>query len=353
MIKDDNQNQASGDDSTNLQAKSISIHQGISYSDARDIAIDVYKANYLQLSENAAQVALNRVEELTDEFLAELKERNADAIASLESPGMQHALFSAQKEYARTGDKDLESLLVDILVDRAGTTERTIKQIVLDEALSVAPKLTLEQMDALTVYFLIVRTHDHMVVNLDTFAAYLDSNIAPFVDALATDTSCYEHLEYTGCGALSLVGSIKPIGEFYRHNYTGLFMKGFEEEEWKKRFPESPGLFKWAVTKCLHDPSKLQINAINETIFEQQCETHGVSDDEQTKLKQLFHMSLMSASEIKDYILRVRPNLQKLFDVWENTQMSKLSMTTVGIAVAHANFRRRTGTQLDLNVWVK
>lgn len=335
------------------QAGTVNIHSGITYSDARDIALDVYKANYLQLSESAAKVARQRAEELTDEFLAELKERNAEAIASVESPGMQHALFTAQKEYARTGDKDLESLLVDILVDRAGTTERSIKQIVLDEALVVAPKLTAEQMDALTVSFLLTRTQNHTVQSLDTFLTYLDSHIAPFVETLAKDTSCYEHLEYTGCGALTLVGGLKPIGELQARTYHGLFVKGFDEDEWKKRFPDKPELLAWAVVTCQQDSSKLQINAMNETTLNQICKQHGVTDEDLTKLKQLFSYSKMNANEVKSYMIGARPGLQKLFDVWEDSQLSKMTLTTVGIAVAHANFRRRTGQQLDLDIWVK
>ena len=128
---------------------------------------------------------------------------------------MQHALFSAQKEYARTGDKDLESLLVDILVDRAGATERNIKQIVLDEALSVAPKLTSEQMDALTVNFLIVRTVSS-INSLEAFNSYLDVYITPFVGTLTTGASCYEHLEYTGCGSIAFIGNLRPISELFK-----------------------------------------------------------------------------------------------------------------------------------------
>lgn len=336
------------------KAETVNIVQsGITYSDARDIALDVYKANYLQLSENAAKVARERAEELTDEFLAELKKRNAEAIASVETPGMQHALFTAQKEYARTGDKDLESLLVDILVDRADTTERSIKQIVLDEALAIASKLTAEQMDALTVNFLLTRTQNYTIQSLDTYLAYLDSHIAPFVGSLASNSSCYEHLEYTGCGALTLVGGLKPIGELQAQTYPGLFVKGFDDEEWKKRLPNPPELLKWAVVNCQQDQSKLQINAMNEDVLNQLCEQHGVTGENATKLKQLFNHSKMNASEVKDYIVGNRPGLQKLFDVWENSQLSKMTLTTVGIAVAHANFRRRTGLQLNLDIWVK
>ena len=272
------------------QAQTVNIVQsGISYSDARDIAIDVYKANYLKLSENAAKVARQRAEELTDQFLSELKLRNADAIASVESPGMQHALFLAQKEYARTGDKDLESLLVNILVDRAGTASRSIKQIGLDEALTGAPKWTAENMDALTINFLITQTQNHMVQNLDTFFAYLDSHIAPFVQTLTINTSCYEHLEYTGCGALTHIGSLKPIGELYGLTYRGLFLKGFDEEEWKKQFPDRPDLLEWAVTNCQQDSSKSQVNAMNEDVLDPSCKQRGVNDEDTRKLKKLFN----------------------------------------------------------------
>ena len=61
----------------------------------------------------------------------------------------------------------------------------------------------------------------------------------------------------------------------------------------------------------------------------------------------------MNANEVKEYILSARPGLQNLFDVWNGSSMSKMTLTTVGIAIAHANFRRRTGQQLDLDVWVK
>ena len=140
MINDRVQKQEAGDGSTNLQGQSIVIHQGISYADAREIALDVYKANFIQLSQEAADLARQRATELTDDFLQKLKADNESAVASMSTPGMQAAIYEAQKQYAKTGDKNLEGLLVDILVERAATSERNIKQIVLDESLSVASR---------------------------------------------------------------------------------------------------------------------------------------------------------------------------------------------------------------------
>jgi hypothetical protein len=107
MISDKVQKQQGGDSSTNLQGKSIVIHQGISYSDAKEIALDVYRANFLQLSQDAAELARDRAEELTDNFLVKLKEENEAAVSEMSTPGMQAAIYEAQKQYAKTGDKNL------------------------------------------------------------------------------------------------------------------------------------------------------------------------------------------------------------------------------------------------------
>jgi len=261
MMKDDIQKQATGDNSTNLQGKEITIYQGISYKDAKEIALDVYKANFLALSEKAATEAVRRAEELTDTFLEKLKEEMPAAVQALQEPAMQMALYTAQKEYARTGDKDLESLLVDILVERAQQTERTIQQIVLDESLAVAPKLTLEQLSALTVSFLLTRTRIHFLVSLDALQNYLESHLLPFVDDLTKAETCYEHLEYTGCGSVMRLGNLRTVEAIFNLHYPGLFCKGFESERVSTEFGDvkPPAGF---LINCLHAPRSFRLTQL-------------------------------------------------------------------------------------------
>lgn len=351
MFNDKKQNQAAGDDSTNMQASSIVVHQGISYSDARDIALDVFKSNFLKLSENAAGEARKRAEEITDEFLAELKERNPDGISELESPGMQHALFVAQKDYARTGDKDLESLLIDILVDRTSTEDRSLQQIVLDEALTIAPKLNAPQMDVLTANFLSIRTVNHSVNNLDKFATYLDTHIAPFLGATSASESCFGHLQYTGCCSIALVGGYKKIEELYLLNYPGLFMKGFDSRKLDELLPDSP-IARQLIIPCLHDESLYQVYAMTADVLTNECERISVPPDDRPKLLQLFNQHKMSAAEVVTYVSGQRPEIGNLLKAWPDSHLSKLTLTSVGICIAHANFRRRTGLPLDLSIWV-
>lgn len=180
MINDQVTKQEGGENSTNLQGGTIIVNQGITYQDAKNIAIDVFKSNYLELSEKAAITAGQRVEELVDDFLTKMHERKPEAINSIEDPGMQHAIFTAQKEYAKTGDKDLSDMLVDILVDRASQQERNLMQIVLDESLVIVPKLTNNQLDTLTLIFLLKYTRNNQIINIQTFKEYLNTHIKPY-----------------------------------------------------------------------------------------------------------------------------------------------------------------------------
>src|SRR4026209_709950 len=112
------QSQTSGDNSVNIQGEDVTLNLGVNYSEARQIALDVFDANFYKLSQAAAEMAKQRAREIIDDFLSKLAERNPVASENTKDPDVQYAIFTAQREYARSGDKDLSDILVDILVDR-------------------------------------------------------------------------------------------------------------------------------------------------------------------------------------------------------------------------------------------
>ena len=119
MLKD--QNQQVSDSGTAIQAGgSVTlINTGLSYSDVREVALDVFRANFFELSGIAKDTARARAEQVTEEFLSKLEKENPNGLGKANDPDFQYALFTVQREYARTGDKDLGDLLVDLLVDRS------------------------------------------------------------------------------------------------------------------------------------------------------------------------------------------------------------------------------------------
>jgi hypothetical protein len=351
MLGDDVQKQNAGDASTNLQAKTITIHQGLTYRDAKEIALDVYKENFLKLSADASRLAIQRAEELTDNFLEKLKNESASSVDSMKDPGMQIALYSAQKEYARTGDIDLQNLLVDILVERSKSMSRDIKQIVLDESLEIAPRLTPEQFDVLTLSWLITRTKNHGIVSTESFINYTKTNLLPFVESLSESTSCYEHLQYLGCGDLVQLGGWGTIEKRIRDAYPGLFCKGVSDDEVKAELGDVDT--KGMIIKSLHNSTLYQVSAMDLEVIRSEAKKRGVSDDLIPKLNSIFEKSMMSEVDVKEYITKIDSKVAKLLSIWENTPLKRLTLTTVGYAIAQANFRRKTGLTVDLSIWVK
>src|SRR5690625_3839510 len=102
--------QKSGDKSTNIQAEEININQGLSYSEVKEVALDVFKSNFYELSGIAKETARERAETITEEFLQKLNDENPSGFKKADDPDFQHALFTVQKEYARTGDEQLGDL---------------------------------------------------------------------------------------------------------------------------------------------------------------------------------------------------------------------------------------------------
>lgn len=351
MLSDDIQKQNAGDSSTNLQAKSIVINQGLTYRDAKEIALDVYKENFLKLSSDAARVAIQRAEELTDKFLEKLKKESESSLQSLKEPGMQIALYAAQKEYARTGDGDLQNLLVDILVERSKSVSRDIKQIVLDESLEIAPRLTLEQFDVLSLSWLLTRTINHAILNIDSFNNYLINSILPFIDSLNESSSCYEHLQYLGCGDLVQIGDWGKIEKIFRDRYPGIFCKGVSEEEIKAEFAgvDTKGM----IIRSLHNSALFQVSAIDLEAISSESKKRGLAEELVPKLNSIFEKSRMSEDDVREYLLMTNSKMERLFSIWEKTPLKRLTLTTVGYAIAQANYKRKTGLMVNLSFWVK
>lgn len=343
------QEQQSGDNSTNIQANEIIVHQGLTYSQAKEVALDVFRANFYELSSKAQDVARKRAEEITDEFLEKLQSENPSGFSKSEDPDFQHALFTVQKEYARNGDVDLGALLVDLLVDRSKQEQRNILQIVLNESLDTAPKLTNDQLAALSIIFNFRYTQHNLVGNHQLFGGNLDRYVLPFTNNLSKSNSCYQHLEYSGCGAIGM-GEVK-LAQLLKTNYQGLFLKGFEATEIDNR-GISVGLDPRFFIPNLNDPNKYQVNGLNKAGLGPYLDSMSVEPEDKVKIMSLFDQGLMNDQEIKDKCVSIRPYMDQVFSVWESSPMKNFTLTSVGIAIAHANIKRLVGEFANLSIWI-
>lgn len=322
---------------------------GLTYSEVREVALDVFKANFYELSGLAKDIAKVRAEEVTEDFLSKLQKENSNGLSKANDPDFQYALFTVQKEYARTGDKELGDLLVDLLVDRSKQEQRDILQIVLNESLNTAPKLTDNQLAALAIVFLFMYTRCHYIEDHEMLGQHLDKYVAPFVSRLQKSVVGYQHLEFCGCGSISL-GEIK-LEALLSSGYQGLFLKGFERKEIVERavsIGNDPAVF----IPCLNNPSLIQVKANSKEQLKTMLDSLTISADDQEKILALFDLNKMTDAEIRAKCIEIRPYMTDVFDTWSNSPMKNFTLTSVGIAIGHANIKRLVGEFANLSIWI-
>jgi len=339
-----------GKDAENYQAEVLVVNKGLTIEETRSIALDVYKANMMDFSVIAASDANSRAEEITEKILDKIAESN-NGFSEFQKPGMQDALYRTQKEYAISGDKDLGDLLVDIISDRAQTPERNMLQIVLDESLNVAPKITIEQLDTLTLIFLLIKTRRLDCKNYEEFKLYLRNNIFPFVDNLLSDREHYNFLEYLRCGQIR-TGTFGKLEVNLKGTYKGFFSKGFSQEELDAEF-ENSAQFNRLFIPCFHDNTKRQFATLDDEGLKALMTKRNIEIEAQPKLEAFFTKTTMSDNEVKELLENLDDKMKKIFEVWNSSLFKNFDLSSMGIAIAHANYRRRTNEAMDLTNWIK
>lgn len=347
-----NQDQSVGNGAIAVQAgNDINITQnGLSYSEVRDVALDVFRANFFQLAGPAMEAARARAEEITEDFLKKLQQENPSGFGKGQDPDFQYALFTVQREYARSGDKDLGDLLVDLLVDRSKQEQRDILQIVLNESLSTAPKLTESQLSVLSLIFIFKYAHAQWVGSHAKLGELFDQTVLPFSLKIATNEACYQHLQFTGCGSIGYMNNTS-LEALLEHSYQGLFSKGFHYSEIESR-GISIGASTDFFTPCLNDPSKFQVKVINNRALNELYTKHNVGMDDQAKINGLFDENKMNYDEIREKCVSIRPFMKSVFESWTNSRMNCFTLTSVGMAIGHANVKRLIGEFASLSIWI-
>lgn len=347
----DEQNQTLGNGAIGLQAVG-NITIGVTASEARNIALDVAKSTFFELTGVAKETAKERVEEITNKVIEKLEKEYPSGLQKAKDPDFQYALFTVQKEYARNGDKDLGDLLVDLIVDRSKQDSRDILQIVLNESLIIAPKLTNSQIACLSVIFLCRYTQTLNIVSHHKLGEYFDKNIKHFIGHLLKNDATYQHLEFTGCGSIQI--SSISLEEVMGRIYQGLFLKGIDSAEIMSTALSSVDATNTHFfIQCLNDSTKLQVNALNKNVLKDLFTQFSIPSNEQYQIERLFDMNMMNLEEIKTKCIQIRPYMDEIFNIWSESPMNTFTLTSVGIAIGHANLKRLVGGEFsNLSIWI-
>lgn len=202
----ENQRIRSGDESENYQsANDITVNHnyGISYEAAKDIAMTVFENNFIKLGEQVEEIVSKRAEKLVNDYLEKIRSENPEALKNTVDPDIRAGIYEAQKDYARSGKEEVEKLLVDLLVERTINVDSDFKNILLNEALSVAAKLSKAQIDLLTIHYFFTNLFYSREDSPDVFETALEPFLYLFY-RIASLHSDLHFLSYLGCLSLSI-----------------------------------------------------------------------------------------------------------------------------------------------------
>ena len=324
-------------------------YYGMSYHDTKELCLDLIKNQLSQFREVAAKEANERAEKLQNELFKKLEEKKVsdqDIAEEFKNPDMQYAYIEAQKAYIRIGTDELQEMLTSLLVNRIEEKDRNLLQIVLGEALSVVPMMSPEQLDILAMVFIVRYTKSLKIVSLESLKEYIEKSIIPFLHDNMGKYSLYQHLVYAKVGSIDVTSY--TLMQKFKNAYPGLFLVGFSEDdikEWAQKYPE---LF----VKNLHDHELLQFRVMDTDVLKSECTRLNVSDDDCRKMTDMFKKNIMDDKKIKEVLIDLVPEIDRLFEFWDKGTIKQLSLSSVGIVLGAERARQIIGEEFDLSIWI-
>jgi hypothetical protein len=291
-MKNNKQEITAGDSSTNIQGYTVTVNQtGLTYSDVKGIAIDVFKANFLELSEVAKATALKRAEELVNNFLRKIENEAPDLANKVQYPDVQFALIKAQSYYARNGQKETLELLTTLLKARFESKETSFKSIVINESIDALSKLTLNHIRFVSVLFLVKNCK---LANVRLLIENINKLYPADITNIKKDISFFEHLMFAGI-------TTNDVSTLSHQNLEYL----------------------------------IRINYADELVEK----IHGNTLD------------ILEPPVRKQFV--IDPISESVFDKWNDSFLKAYTLTSVGKAIAVSYYNSIMQSNINLDIWIK
>lgn len=350
----------SGDVTSNNQNQIVIVNNnGIGYEAVKTICNDIVKDELMKYADDAKSLANKRQEELMNSILEKLQDErisNENILKEFKNPDMQYCYFEAQKAFIRRGTDELELILSNLIVHRVKESKNSLLQIVLNQAVEVSNLLLPQQYDILSLAFFMINCG---IQNVDSFAKLTDiikSYLIPFIKDLTKKASVYKHIEFSKCGSIS-IGENK-LEKLFSNKFRTLFLKGKSRDELTNEFnlgvvlDKYPGVFK----RSPYDENLLQVSAMDEEELEKSIKMLEADEDIDNQvggwLRNLFQMQGLSDEEVKNKVISLVPEINPLFDVWNDSYLKHMNLTSVGMVLGAVNLMNKSGVNLDLNIWI-
>jgi hypothetical protein len=337
-----------GDDSVNVQAGqdiALTIHQGASLDEVKTYVNGLFAENFIKLTGAAERIAEERAQKITDDFLQRAQDEDPQILNSLGDPAMLSAVYDAQSSYAKSGEEDLAEVLVDLLVDRSRESGRNLRAIVLEGAIPLAPKITQVQREVLGAVFVARHVTVRTTTQDDFIAMRIRQAFLPLtVNLDSVSKMDLQHLEYLGCGSISVAGT-SLVGLLANSAH---FSKGFDP------LSLSQELQALGITEPHPDPLVKDRVVFSPWVHDPRHVAGGdaLLAPVKEEIEQTILHSMMEDTATTTELRRSIPQIDELLAMWNKAGLHRFTLTSVGIAIGHAYWKRVSGLDAPLSTWI-
>ena len=144
------------------------------------------------------------------------------------------------------------------------------------------------------------------------------------------------------------------LSQCFLNLYPRLFMRGIARDDIPKDavgvsfIDRYPDLF----MQCLNDDDLLQVCPLPNRNMEDSMEILNVELKHRAIINQLFKRTQISNWDTEKLIVNLVPEMQEIFDYWNTSDISILSLSSVGIVLGAQYTHLSTKLQFDLSIWI-
>ena len=346
-MKENNQNQNAGDNSTQIQAKNIeNFYNGINEQDVRMIVKDeiniALKENYIV----SKDVARNRLNDFSEIFLPKIVKANL--IDCFRDPAIQMFFRSVEKTAICKDRHNCYEILAEMLIHRVNRKEDYTTVAATNKAIEIVDKISDEALLFLTIFLCVdsfIPTSGNIKIGLQVldnlYQHLLGSKEIPY------NSRIIDNLEIVGAVRRESLLSYKTFDEIFSNELEGYACAGIDKnsENYQK-------------AKELLDKIKISENSIfSDSLIENHTRINVVNRDKLNNIlvstKQNFVNDILNkiynlydklpeninkaknnfCNIVKDY-----PNILKVKNWWDNNIINcGVCITPIGKVLAHTN----------------
>jgi hypothetical protein len=356
MISKQGQNAAEG--ATAIQAaRDVNYNEGISPAQMVEI-IDSVQQLVQVYTAQSKDIMEQRLQSFRDGLIKEFSGQGNGKAAAFSDPDFQGALLDAQKAVARSGDKSLEGVLVDLVSQKSQCEKKDRLSLTLNDAIAKAGSMTNEDFDLLALIFVFKNMQMGLIPDLNSLAERLKIVFEPLAANPAEGELAISYLESHGCLRTTVggIGTFKSGFEILVQRYPGALTKGVARGQLEQVFPAGTPLWD-PRSDIVHQSSfgdeLLLLVPGDAEMIDKVFENSGLSDRPGSAYADLARSHPISAEEFFRSAAENFEGAQRVVEKYDSSGARDAILTAVGLALAHARLSKFEFFSAPLSIWVR